>query len=198
MDYLDLDIFLWLLFNEADWYSEEDETEVVVVPEVPESLELVEPHWDIIAVLADLGNILGYDTYVADPSKNSPMLNKTLGEIATLEGVPPFTHQRYLDTVRNVDILWFYEEFPTYGFEVEHSTGVTPGLLRLYQIRQFSNTKFFIIAPENVRSRFETEVSKDPFDKIKPRYNFRSYESLLAFYKQAKNYHQIKYDFLGK
>ena len=74
---------------------------------------------------------------------------------------------------------------------------MTLGLLRLYQIRNFTNAKFFVIAPAEIISKFKTEISKDPFFKIKTRYVFKSYEELIEFFGEAKKYHELKSNFIG-
>ena len=140
--------------------------------------------------MLELGNLLGYDTYVADPSKKYK--STTLGNLATLKEIPEFTYRRLLDTVKNIDVIWFEEEFPKFCFEIEHTTGVTMGLLRLYQIRKITNAKFFIIAPQDIISKFQTEISKDPFHQIRERYIFRSYLQLVEMFEQASAYYKLK------
>lgn len=199
IDFLDVDIFMWLLFTEVAKDIEEPEVKIVV-PKIPKDIKIKLnelDHWDVEGILLELGNLLGFDTYTPDPSKKSNLLNKTLGEISLLNDIPPFTYQRYLDTVKNVDVIWFKDEFPAYCFEIEHTTGVTNGLLRLYQIRNFTNAKFYIIAPSNIISKFEIETSKDPFYSIKKRFSFKSYEELILFFEEAKKYHEIQKEFLG-
>ena len=196
IDFLDVDIFMWLLFNE-----EVEKPRKGRRRRIKEKLSL-DPsklsHWDAIGILLELGNLLGYDTYTADPAKQCNALKKSLGEIALLKGIPPFTYQKLLDTVKNVDVIWFKDEFPAHCFEVEHTTGVTVGLLRLYQIRNFTNARFFVVAPANIINRFQTEIAKDPFYKVKNRYRFKSYEDLVLFLDRAKAYHKVREDFLGQ
>jgi hypothetical protein len=74
-----------------------------------------------------------------------------------------------------------------YFFEVEHTTGVTSGLLRIYQAEKL-NAKFFIVGPGDVLKRFQREVEKAPFNRIKDKYRFRSYNELGAMYLAAANY----------
>jgi hypothetical protein len=198
VDFLDVDIFMWLLFSEV--VKKQETEKEIVAPEIKREIKIDTnklSHWDVMGILLELGNLLGFDTYVADPVKESNLLGKTLGEIALLKEIPPFTYQRHLDTVKNVDVIWFRDEFPAYCFEVEHTTGVTIGLLRLFQIRNFTNARFFVVAPSNIISKFQTEITKDPFYRIKTRYNFKSYEELVLFYEEAKKYHKIKDEFLG-
>lgn len=97
-----------------------------------------------------------------------------------------------------VVVARFREEFPAYCFEVEVTTGVTLGLLRLYQIRNFTNARFLVPAPASVVTKFEAEITKDPFHKIKDRYRFKSYDDLVSFFDKAEIYHRIKETFLGE
>ena len=200
IDFLDIDIFMWLLFIEEVKKLPKEKKKEQEKPGEEKVKIYVDKltHWDVIGILTELGNLLGYDTYIADRSKKSEFMDKKLRDLAQLKEIPPFTYEKYLDTVKNVDAIWFKEEFPSMCFEVEHTTGVTLGLLRLYQLRNFTNVRFFVIAPSNIIAKYKVEISKDPFYKIKNRYNFRSYEELMKFYLEAKNYHEIKDAFLSK
>ena len=71
----------------------------------------------------------------------------------------------HVDTVKFIDVIWFDDEgFPTHGFEVEHATDITKGLLRLYQVHKLK-IKMFIIAAEDNRGKFEREFKKIHFIK---------------------------------
>jgi len=79
-----------------------------------------------------------------------------------------------------------------------HATGVTLGLLRLYQIRKITEAKFFVIAPEDIISKFQTEISKGPFHQIRERYIFRSYHQLVDMFNCALIYHKLKDEFFNE
>lgn len=199
MDFMDLDILIWLLFSEVVGGKKEppDKPQIDIVPQVEVGIDSDKlDHWDAIALLLQVGNLLRYDTYASDPSRKSQVLGKTLGDIARLQDIPPFTYERHLDTVKNIDVIWFREEFPACCFEVEHTTGVTLGLLRLYQIRNFTQAKFFVVSPSNILSKFKAEITKDPFYTVKHRYHFRSYDDLVIFFEEAKRYHRLYETFL--
>jgi len=195
-NFVDVDFFLAFVFYEIlekqTAPNQEEKPPELYVPriEIPEIDVKKLRHYDIQGILLELGNLLGYDTYVADRAKKYK--STTLGNLAPLKEIPEFTYRRLLDTVKNIDVIWFKEEFPKFCFEIEHTTGVTMGLLRLYQIRKITDAKFFIIAPQDIISKFKTEISKDPFHQIKERYIFRSYSQLVEIFEQANNYHQIK------
>lgn len=137
-------------------------------------------HTGIEGLLIELGMYLGYDTYTVDSSKTYK--NETLGELMTLTALPRFTDNRILNTAKEIDVIWFQSDFPIYAFEVEHTTDFGRGLQRLYQLRYFS-TKFFLVATEDRKGKFETEIEKDPYFPIRERFRFLSYEDLTQFNK---------------
>lgn len=185
-----------ILTNLPSWIGEAEER---VFEEVPVELEVDVTklsHSDVQGILIELGNLLRYKTYVADPSK--PYRGKKLKDFATLSEIPQFTYPDTLKTAKDVDAIWFGADFPPYPvacFEVEHTTNVTGGLLRLYRLKGLG-PKFFIIARSDLKHKFESEVERTPFYEIKDRYIFRSYDQLVEFFGLAKRYHNLKKIFL--
>jgi hypothetical protein len=142
-------------------------------------------------LLVEIGNLLGYDTYVPPEDFNKKINGITLGEKVIMKDIPPFTNPRLIDKVKHIDVIWFREEFPEFCFEVEDSTDVTKGLLRLYQIRQL-NAKLIIVGPKDRLRKFEKEINNDPFYFIKDKYRFISYEELENFFKTTVNFVNMK------
>jgi hypothetical protein len=120
------------------------------------------------AALLELGNILGYDTYTSDPSKDpgdqfyevvdlegyKGVIRRPLGQIATPDKIPDFAPKRILDSAKDIDVIWFKDDLPVVCFEVEHTTNVKQGLLRQFQVsRLVQNARFYVIAPEEQRKR---------------------------------------------
>ena len=187
IDYLDVDILMWLLFIEVV------KKEPKKKPDEKVDLE----HPDVEGILLQMGNLLGYDTYTADPGRESKFLGRKLGELASLKEIPGFTFKDTLEVVQRIDVIWFKNgEYPEYCFEVEHTTGVTLGLLRLYQISPLKGIGFYVIAPSDVLPKFQKEINRKPFKEIASRYIFKSYMDVAIFYEEAKKYHEIKDKFL--
>jgi len=207
-DFIDVDFFIWYLFEHVfELKFKRDKGEIIKstlgIKEIPEietptvsSIEArkITNHQEAEFMLLKLGQILGYDTYSPDKSKEA--YGQKLEELIFLDEIPQFTIPSLLDTIKNIDVIWLEDEFPVYCFEVEHTTGVTTGLLRLYQTSQL-NTKLFVIAPADVLGKFETEMNKIPFNRIRDRYIFRSYEDLINFCHLAENYINSKNKFFN-
>jgi hypothetical protein len=195
-DLVDVDFFLCYILNEILPKEEEMKPRIIekIIP--PKELPKISTHEEAEGVLLELGNMLGFETYVSNRDRSKHYRGKTLGEIATLKEIPEFTFRDVLDVVREIDVIWFKSEgYPEYCFEVEHTTNVRDGLLRLFQISPLKGVKFFVIAPSETFPKFQTEVSKIPFSKIKDRYNFKSYEKLIKLFGEAEKYHALKKDF---
>jgi len=205
-DFIDVDFFVWYLFEHVfELKFKRDKKmviksalgieEITTKPEITISTKEVKEitsHSEAEFILLKLGQILGYDTY--SPDRNKDAYGQKLEDLISLDAIPQFSTPSLLDTIRNIDVIWFEDEFPVCCFEVEHTTGVTIGLLRLYQTSQL-NTKLFVVAPNDVLKKFETEMNKMPFRKMRSRYIFRSYQDLINFYYLAENYTKSKNDF---
>jgi len=209
-DFIDVDFFIYYLFYEVfNLYHKPKKGErikmILDTEEIPKKVETqvvtsikvqeITDHQGAELVLLKLGQILGYDTYSPDKSKEA--YGQKLEDFVSLNEIPQFSTPSLLDTIKNIDVIWFEDEFPVCCFEVEHTTGVTSGLLRLYQTSQL-NTKLFIIAPADVLRKFETEMNKRPFRKMKNRYIFRSYEDLMNFCHLAESYTDLKNKFFNE
>lgn len=196
LDFVGVDFYLRYLLEKVMPIKEEVEKAVKHVEEILEEIKLPTTHEEAEGTLLKLGNLHGFDTYVCTRDRSKKYTDRTLGEIASLEEIPEFTFREKLEVVREIDVIWFTSEgYPEYCFEVEHTTKVRDGLLRLYQISPLKGVKLFIIAPSAVLSKFQTEVSRSPFTRIKDRYNFRSYEELAVFHDVTTKYYGKKQDF---
>jgi len=170
-------------------------TKVIPRAPVPMAEEIViASHEGAQAALLMLGKLLDFDTYTADPSKEYN--GQKLGELATLRDLPGFAGEKAMDSAQRIDVVWVNGEWPECFFEVEQSTGVTSGLHRMFQVIRV-DAKFFVVAPEEERRRFQREVDKAPYKEVKQKYRFRSYEELRDMYQACANYRKVKDQFLG-
>ncbi|MDD5638575.1 MAG: hypothetical protein PHO28_01555 [Candidatus Pacebacteria bacterium] len=160
-----------------------------------EDLE-IESHEEAEAILLLLGNLLGFDTYTPDKSKE--VMGQNLGDIATLNELSYFGSETIMDSAQHIDVVWVKDEWPEYFFEVENTTGVTDGLLRIYRVAAKLSAKCFIIAPPDKLNKFQKEIEKPPFKPLKERFKFRSYAELKEMYLSTQTYMQISHKFLDE
>lgn len=192
---LDLDLFIWVVFEETKNLRKKEK-------KVPESIhtQVLEEkvglkvsemsHWDAIGIIVELGNLMGYETYVADPSR--VYKGKQLREFASSPEIPE--QYENIPGIERVDAIWYDIDPPLFLFEVEDGGTMREALHRLYQARIFES-KFFVVCPEENRSKFEHYVKTDPFRGIREKYLFRTYGDLLKTYESRLNYENISKKF---
>ncbi|MFX1284718.1 MAG: hypothetical protein ACFFB5_13750 [Promethearchaeota archaeon] len=112
--------------------------------------ELPQDHCEAIYYIVKIGNLLGYNTYVADPSKTA--FNIQLREIATLREVPEKLSS--ITDIRAIDAIWYKSVPPFFFFEVEHRGNMRDALLRLYNTI-IVDARFFIVCPDVNRPKFQ-------------------------------------------
>lgn len=189
-DYIDVDCLLWHIFINIDYSKEKKESSEEVKQKEVKRGKQISSHEEAEYYTLKLGELQGYLTYTVDSSK---VFNGTkLGECAILKDIPDFTGQRDKNSAREIDVIWFDEdENPKFCLEVEHTTDITKGLNRLLQLEHF-NVTFVIVASDDKRTKFETEMEKSPYRKLKNRYRFISYDELLELYDSALNFKKLK------
>lgn len=134
--------------------------------------------------------MLGYTSYTVDQTRTFG--GQKLGNVALLNQIPAFAGERDLNSAKEIDVIWFGDdENPKLCFEVEHSTDIVHGLNRLAQL-QHLYVKFFIVATEDRRAKFEVEMQKYPFRRIKDRFGFISYDELAVLYEVTIPFYELK------
>jgi hypothetical protein len=199
IDFIDLDIFFWHIYNDVmPAKPREFGKEVKVVP-IPKPMKVqILDHDGAEYYLLELGKMLGFLTYVASRDQTKIFNGHRLGDVALLKEIPPFAGERDLNSAREIDVIWFGEdENPKYCFEVEHTMDILRSLNRLAQL-QHIYAKFFIVAPEERRSKFEIEMQKYPYRRMHDRYRFISYDELASLFEVAQPFHELKTKLLGE
>lgn len=137
-------------------------------------------HTRFQGMLIEIGNLEGYETYTADPSKLFE--NKKLGVISTMSKLPPFTYTKIISTARYIDVLWFNpRSFPEHAFEVEYSTNFRNALVKFTEMQDF-NTKFYLVAPPEGRRKYSKEIERAAFASIATRCTFWSFDQVWKLY----------------
>jgi len=142
-------------------------------------------------MLVALGNIYGYETFVPTHDQTTRSFQgRRLGESVTVKDCTDIFRGPNLSKVREIDVLWFTEDdhglYPSYAFEVEHSTRVKQGLDRLLKVPTRYLLPLFIVAPGEQEERlFQGYISQTPFRSHRARFVFRSYQQLQSVYDAA-------------
>lgn len=145
-------------------------------------------HVEAEAILIRIGNLLGYETYTADPSK--VLEGKKLEELSSLREIPEVLQG--IKNARKIDVIWHNESSPpNYLFEVEDKGTMRDALHRLYQARHH-NARFFVVGPKGNRNKFEEWMSTAPYNSCRDLYNFRTFGEISMLYNLIKNTEEFK------
>jgi hypothetical protein len=157
---------LWALKDSRDQLVDEP-----AVSTKPES-----DHYFYQGLLVELGNMQGFQSFVPRPDRGKHYLSGTLGAVATLDEILPFTYPEIVKRASMVDVIWFgANKFPVEFIEVEHSTDFNVSLLKFADFQPF-NSKFRIVASTSRHKQFLTRIEQRAFESLKPIVKFTSYD----------------------
>ena len=81
-----------------------------------------------------------------------------------LDGLPTQFDEVTQRTIENIDVLWLSGNAIVGAFEVEHSTSIYSGLLRMSDLLTMQpniDIKLYLAAPEERYTKFKNEVARD-------------------------------------
>ena len=181
----------------------------VVIPEKNESLGLKEPasHTEIQWLLLKLGSDLGFNVWVAQNDKNKEWKGKKFADIkGCLKEMPLPFEDATNKTIRLIDVLWLKGKTIIAAFEIESTTSIYSGLLRMSDLISMQpNLKIplFIVAPDERRDKVTDEINRPTFMGLEPPMpqicRYISFSTLKKKLKEAQNFLQyLKPEFLDE
>ena len=144
-------------------------------------------HSELQGMLLEIGNLRGFQTHC--PNKAPRYKGTPLGELATLKTFPEFPGLN-TDIVRQIDVIWLERSFPVHAFEVELTTGIWPGLVRLAELRRL-NTVLHVITDTDGRT-FHRRISGDVFAQIVERCHHASADDVQTLYEAEARLRQLR------
>lgn len=127
-----------------------------------------EGHTDMQAVLRDLGRGLGFEVWIASNDRSRSCHNGRLGDgcienLSHIDGAEEFQN-----SVALIDVLWINKDRKIVAaFEVEHSTSIYSGVLRLLDLA-YSNggnhlKDIYLVAPDIREEDVRAQVQRPAF-----------------------------------
>lgn len=146
-------------------------------------------HVQLQAALADIGDKMGFKIWLPrnDRQRVLEIWEPTSSGIL-LEHLPLNFDQLTLRIIENIDVLWIRRKAIIHAFEVEHSTSIYSGLLRmadLMTVQPNLSIKAHIVAPMARRTKVLQEISRPVFSLIESgpmseTCSFLSYDAVLT------------------
>jgi type II restriction enzyme len=130
-------------------------------------------HTEVQAWLRDLGRALGFDVWVAGNDRGRAYRGGSLAD-GCLDSLPESVMAAPgAEAVRLIDVLWL-ERGGTHvaaAFEVEHSTTIYSGIVRLLDLAS-SNTSgvaqgLFLVAPDDRESEVRAQLARPAFRSVR-------------------------------
>jgi hypothetical protein len=164
---------------------------MVTVPEDGDEVAIPSPKYareshKIQALLARIGTTMGFRIWIPANDRAAVLQEQQSVESSILQQLPLNYDSTTLRTIENIDVLWLKGRSMARAFEVEHTTAIYSGILRmadLIALQPNMDIRLHIVAPEERRSKVFEEVRRPVFSLIegKPlqeRCTFLSYDSV--------------------
>ncbi|WP_437757145.1 hypothetical protein [Sorangium sp. So ce1389] len=163
----------------------------VSVPEDAEEPEPISPKHaresiKIQALLAKIGATMGFRIWIPANDRTGVLREQPTVESSLLQQLPLNYDSTTLKTIENIDVLWLKGRSMARAFEVEHTTAIYSGILRmadLLALQPNMDIRLHIVGPEDRRRKVFDEIRRPVFSLIegKPlqeRCTFLSYGSI--------------------
>ncbi|UCC78439.1 MAG: EVE domain-containing protein [Candidatus Zixiibacteriota bacterium] len=135
-----------------------------------ETKAVIRDHLKMQHLLYEIARNMGLDVWVAKNDHGRKIGKKKFGEFPGIRKkltlhLDPAT----LGTIELIDILWLEKNAVLAAFEIEHTTSIYSGLLRmsdLIAIQPNINIPLYIVAPDNRRDKVIDEIGRPTFSSL--------------------------------
>lgn len=128
-------------------------------------------HTEIQSWLRDLGIALGYSVWVAANDRNRQFNGGKLGD-GCLDSLPIPATAPGTDAIRLIDVLWLDKSSGRIvaAYEVEHTTSIYSGIVRMLDLALGSNAHalegLFLVAPDDREEEVRAQLARPAFSRI--------------------------------
>jgi type II restriction enzyme len=130
-------------------------------------------HAEVQGWLRDLGHALGFSVWVAANDRSRMVDGEQLGR-GCLEQLPlALQAAKGTESIRLIDILWLERDSGavTAAFEVEHSTSIYSGIVRMLDLAfsaapMATSTALFLVAPDTRESEVRSQLQRPAFRSV--------------------------------
>jgi hypothetical protein len=132
-------------------------------------------HTEIQWLLLKLGNDMGLDVWVANNDRSRGVNGHKFTDLPRLKRELPLQFDVATNkTIELIDVLWLKGNTIVAAFEIECTTSIYSGLLRMADLISMQpNLKIplYLVAPEERRSKVITEINRPTFSRLSPPMN---------------------------
>jgi len=130
------------------------------------------PHTEIQWLLLKLGTDMGLDVWVARNDRNREYNGHQFNSLPRLKKELPLQFDEATNrTIELIDVLWLQGNAIVAAFEIESTTSIYSGLLRMADLVAMQpnlNIPLYLVAPDERRSKVMEEVNRPTFNQLSP------------------------------
>lgn len=129
-------------------------------------------HCEIQGLLLKLGSDMGFDVWVARNDKGRQLKGQRFSDIPRMKSELPLQFDEATNrTVELIDVLWLRGNAIVAAFEIESTTSIYSGLLRMSDLITMQpnlNIPLYLVAPDDRRQKVIAEVNRPTFQRLSP------------------------------
>lgn len=131
----------------------------------------IRKHTEIQFKLVQLGSDMGFDTHVARNDRNITWSGRKLADVdGIIEDLQLPFDRKINETIDLIDVLWLDGSQIVAAFEVESTTSIYSGLLRMSDLLAMNpnmEIRLYLVAPETRREKVKEQVNRPTFAKLR-------------------------------
>lgn len=139
--------------------------------EKPEPIKEPREHEEIQWLLLKLGSDMGFDVWVARNDRGRQVKGR-FGDLPKLKTELPLQFDEATNrTIELIDVLWLKGNAIVAAFEIESTTSIYSGLLRMADLIAMQpnlNIPLYLVAPDDRRQKVFDEVNRPTFKRLSP------------------------------
>jgi hypothetical protein len=125
-------------------------------------------HTQIQWLLAKIGHQVGCEVWIAANDHSKSWNGERLGDLS-LKALPPLVDSASRRVINLIDVLWLRGDDVIAAYEIEHSTSISSGLLRLYDLDALCPTNIMhlcVVIPHPSLKRFQGVLARPAFQRL--------------------------------
>ena len=143
--------------------------------ETKQDVREVSAHQEIQWTLLKLGNDMGLDVWVARNDRGREVNGHRFADLPRMKDTLPLQFDEATTrTISLIDVLWLRGNSIMAAFEIESTTSIYSGLLRMSDLVTMQpniNIPLYIVAPGERREKVIEEVNRPTFSRLSPPLN---------------------------
>jgi hypothetical protein len=132
----------------------------------------IRAHTEIQWLLLKLGNDMGLDVWVAKNDRNQNYNGKSFSSLPRVKiSLPVQFDEATTRTIELIDVLWLKGNSIQAAFEIESTTSIFSGLLRMADLITMQpniNIPLYIVGPAERRAKVVSEINRPTFARLSP------------------------------